>query len=387
MRVYPRVIVAVYCLVAIGFFGVGALGRFGKSLDYDFVTYWSASYLTLAGRPAAAFDLEANTAAQRLVVPSSTKIYPWHYPPTYQLLIAPLALLPYLPSYLAFASASLLAYVAALRRLLPWPDATWLLLAFPGAFACALHGQNSLLSAALFAVGIGSLRDRPLVAGICFGLLAYKPQLGILLPFALLAAGCWRTLAAGALTALGFAAAATAVLGAELWRDFIDHFPLVRAIMEQGLVPWAKMPTAFVFLRFLGASQSLAYAGQILSALLGATAVVLVWRRRGPSLLAGAVLVSATLIVSPYTFDYEAALLAIPLAILAADMARRGAARWEKLALLLLFAAPAFMSALAEATHLQVGYLVTLAALFLSGRRALAPAPRDNGGEQVSATA
>ena len=148
VRGYARVIVAVYALIAIGLFS----GAFGKPLDNDFITYWSASYLTLEGHPAAAFDMMQNDSVQRLAVPVSSKIYPWHYPPTYQLLVLPLALLPYLPAYLSFIALSLLAYVAGLRRLIDWPDATFLLLAYPGAFICFLHGQNSLFTAALFAV-------------------------------------------------------------------------------------------------------------------------------------------------------------------------------------------------------------------------------------------
>jgi hypothetical protein len=365
LRGYSRVVVAVYVLVALGLFS----GAFGKPLDNDFITYWSASYLSLEGRPAAAFDLAENDAVQRLAVPVSSKIYPWHYPPTYQLLVLPLALLPYLPAYLGFIALSVIAYIAALRKLLDWPDAIFLLLAYPGAFICILHGQNSLITAALFALGVSASARKPVMAGICFGLLAYKPQLGLLVPVALLAAGQWSIFAAAAATVLGFAGVATAIFGFPLWRAFFQHTAMVRSIMERDLVPWEKMPTAFVFLRWMGIPQELAYVGQVVTAIGAATAVFMAWRRRGPSLLAGAVLVSGSLIVWPYVFDYELAILAVPLAIIATDMAERGSRRWEPPVLLVLYCAPILTTAIAKLTHLQVGFLEILAVLLFCVHR------------------
>jgi hypothetical protein len=375
LKGYGRVIVAVYAVIAIGLFS----GAFGKRLDNDFITYWSASYLSLQGHPTAAFDLAQNDAVQRLAVPVSSKIYPWHYPPTYQLLILPLALLPYLPAYLGFIALSLIAYLLALRRLLDWPDATYLLLAFPGAFICFLHGQNSLFTAALFALAVSATARKRLIAGICFGLLAYKPQLGLLVPVALLAAGQWSAFAAAALTVVGFAGIATAVFGFPLWRAFFQHTAMVRSIMERGLVPWEKMPTAFVFLGWMGVPQELAYAGQIAVAMAAAGIVFLAWRRQGPSLLAVAVLVSASLLVWPYVFDYELAILAVPLAIVAADMARRGVARWEPPVLLVLYFAPLLTTGLAKLTHVQAGFLELLAVLLLCAYRLLR-VPAEGGG-------
>jgi len=136
LRGYSRVVVAVYALVALGLFS----GAFGKPLDNDFITYWSACYLPLEGHPMAAFDLAQNDAAQRLAVPVSSKIYPWHYPPTYQLLVLLLALLPYLPAYLSF-----IAHPAASRKLLDWPDATFPLLVLSPAYRHGAldHGARS----------------------------------------------------------------------------------------------------------------------------------------------------------------------------------------------------------------------------------------------------
>ena len=70
----------------------------------------------------------------------------------------------------------------------------WLLLAlaFPAVFINLGHGHNGFLTAALFGGALATLERRPLVAGMLFGLLAYKPQFGMLIPLVLLATGRWR---------------------------------------------------------------------------------------------------------------------------------------------------------------------------------------------------
>ncbi|MFZ2468017.1 MAG: glycosyltransferase 87 family protein, partial [Parvibaculum sedimenti] len=148
MRVYPRLSLLIYLLAAIAVVAssTALIDVFGKPLGYDFITFWSASLLTLQGHAADAFDFQKIFAAQRIAVPAGQSIFLWHYPPTFQLLAAPLALLPYLVSYLVFTFGTLALYVITCGRLLKLKEATILLVAFPGVFICAFHGQNSFLS-------------------------------------------------------------------------------------------------------------------------------------------------------------------------------------------------------------------------------------------------
>ena len=63
-------------------------------------------------------------------------------------------------------------------------DRLWLLLAlaFPAVFVNLGHGHNGFLTAALLGAALVVLDARPILAGILFGLLAYKPQFGVLIP-------------------------------------------------------------------------------------------------------------------------------------------------------------------------------------------------------------
>jgi len=374
MHAYPRIAIAVYLLVFLGLVlaSDNLVDRQGRPLGYDFSAFWGASYLTLDGRPQDAFDKDQILAAERVAVPQTQKYYRWWYPPPYQLLIAPLALLPYAAAYCAFVGLTLVAYLFALRRLLHQPEALPLLLAFPGTFICLLQGQNSFLTAALFAGGILCLRSRPILAGVLFGLLIYKPQFGLLIPIALMASGRHRTFVAAAATCLAFSAVATIFFGFGLWLTFFDHLGVALTLIGDGRKPWEKLPTAFVFLRMLGVPAVMAFVAQAATALAAAAVVAHVWRRCGPSLLAGAVLVAGTLVALPYVFDHEMAVLAAPLAILASDMAERGSLPWERAALATIYVTPFGMVAIAQATNLQIGFPALAATLFLAARRALA---------------
>ena len=54
---------------------------------------------------------------------------------------------------------------------------------------------------------------RPVLAWILFGLLAYKPQFGLMIPLVLVATGRWRTCAAAAATVAALAAVTTLAFG------------------------------------------------------------------------------------------------------------------------------------------------------------------------------
>lgn len=389
MRVYPRIFLGVYVLMAaiLAFTSHNMVDRFGKPIGYDFMAYWSASRLTLDGRFGDVYDIAAISEIQHRAISGSTLVYPWHYPPTYQVLIAPLALLPYLPSYIFFVALTLAAYLAATKRLLALPEAPLLLAAFPGVFLCAFQGQNSLLTAALFAAAIFCLERRPLLAGVFFGLLAYKPQYGVLIPLVLVASRQWRCFGAATLTVIVYGGVSTAIVGLDLWRPFFADMWVTGDFLERGILPWPKMPSAFVFVRYLGVSTMLAYASQAIVAVGAAAVAVIVWWRCGPTKLAGATLVCATILIQAYVFDYEMALLAVPLAILATDMAQRGSRIWERVVLLIGFVFPLIMWPVASFTHFQIGFPALLLVMLLCARRALFPAPGAGGRDSAEATA
>src|SRR6185312_13844103 len=101
-----------------------------------------------------------------------------------------------LPCWLSF-----LPFVVAMRAIVGHPFGYLLALAIPMAFINALVGQNGFLTAALIGGTLYLIPIRPVLAGICLGLLTYKPQYGLLFPIALIVAGQWRVFVSAGITA------------------------------------------------------------------------------------------------------------------------------------------------------------------------------------------
>src|SRR3546814_10644419 len=110
---------------------------------------------------------------------------------------------------------------------------------------------NGFLTGALLIGGLRLLGTKPIVAGILFGILTVKPQLGILLPFALLAARQWTAIAAAGATTVLLVGISVLLFGWESWQAYIDLvIPLQTAIMTEGsglFLP--MMPSAYMGMR------------------------------------------------------------------------------------------------------------------------------------------
>ena len=144
-------------------------------------------------------------------------------------------------------------------------DGDWLLLAlaFPAVLINVGHGHNGFLTAALLGGGLVILDRRPLAAGILFGLMAYKPQFGLMIPIALAAGGYWRTFAAAAVTAVLLTLVTTLVFGVQVWHAFFVGAEFTRTVvLEQGDTGWHKIQSIFSWARMWGAPVPLAYAIQ-----------------------------------------------------------------------------------------------------------------------------
>src|SRR4029077_16687910 len=86
-------------------------------------------------------------------------------------------------------------------------------LGFPAAIWNVTAGQNGFLTAALIGGTLGLLERHPALAGICLGVLTYKPQFGLLFPIVLIADRRWLTIAVATLTAIVLAALSWLVFG------------------------------------------------------------------------------------------------------------------------------------------------------------------------------
>lgn len=300
--------------------------------DRDFIAYWAAAKLALAGTPAAAYDNAALHTLQAETVRFTRQAaeMPFAYPPAFLLLVLPFAALPFGAAMAAWVAATFAPFFIAVRRLVP--KAGLLAIGFPPVLVNAAIGQNGFVTAALFLGGLGLIGSAPFVAGVLLGALVLKPQLALLLPVALLAGRHWLGLAGAALSSTAIMLIGLVAFGPETTRAWLSQLPLYGEIARNGLVGWERLASVYAAARQAGVPEQPAFALHIAIAFAAAVAVWRIWRSDAEPLAKASVLAAATLLASPYLFLYDAVILVLPLLWLA----NRNAPLWVIAALWLL---------------------------------------------------
>jgi arabinofuranan 3-O-arabinosyltransferase len=290
----------------------------GRPIANDFVNVWAAGRLALDGNPAAAYDWTAQKAAEvRAVGYDFDGAYGWHYPPPALFFAAALATLPFLTAAVVWLIATLATYVAAIGGILGGRAGIFLALGFPAAIWNVTAGQNGFLTAALIGGTLGLQERRPALAGVCLGLLTYKPQFGLLFPIVLIADRQWRTIAVAALVALVLAALSWLAFGSASWQAFVHWAPISsHALIDEGALDWYRLQSVFALLRAHGGSETLAWTVQGALDVALAIGLAWLWRSRVAFELKAATLAAGALLATPYLFMYDLVVLAVAVAFL-----------------------------------------------------------------------
>jgi alpha-1,2-mannosyltransferase len=343
MLFYPLVILAAtvvstaYVLISNG----GMLDN-GSPFGSDFVSFWVAAREALAGHPGAPYDAAAFADAQNAVF-GDGNFYAFYYPPHYLAYVLPLGTLPY---YIALAAWTVLSFIAALAVLTKIVGRRWevglLALAFPATFLTFAHGQNAFLSAALFGGALVVLPTRPVLAGVFIGLLTFKPQLGLLIPIALVAGGYWRTVFSTSLTVVAVGFVSAMLFGVETWSAFLAQGSSAMATLQEGYVGWNKMISTYATLRLAGASNSIAMGTQLIVSVSVAVAVGWAWRKRSGIVYESrcALLLAGCLLATPFVLNYDLFLLAPAIAFVAKKGMLDSFSPYEKSLLAFVYIAP-----------------------------------------------
>jgi len=288
---------------------------------WDFTNLWTGARMALDGGVASLFDVEAYRATLRAMFSPDLPNQEWSYPPSMLLIGAPLAVLPIGAAYFAWTVGTIALLHFAIRPLrLPMPIHIAALVS-PAVVMNAVFGQNGAFTAALLIGGLLAAPRRPILAGVLFGLLTVKPQLGILVPFCLLASLNWRAIASAAVTTVLLVLLTGFAFGFDTWTLFFSETrPLMTAIMEAPFpMPYhANALTVFIMARSIGAGIDAAYIAQAVATVAAIAAAVWLWlpstaidpRRRA--------LLTATLaiVATPYGYTYDT----IPMCVAVAYM-------------------------------------------------------------------
>ncbi len=352
----------------------------GRPLGTDFSNVYAAGTYVLDGNPSAPFDPRLQYAREQAIFGPATDFFGWHYPPFFLGLAALLALMPYALSLAVWQGVTLALYIWTTRTVLgsveqaAARDRLWLplALAFPAVLVNLGQGHNGFLTAAIFGAALTQLDKRPLIAGVLVGLVAYKPQFGLLLPLVLAASGRWRVFAAAAATVAALALIVTLSFGADVWTAFLASTKFTRSVvLEHGQTGWYKIQSVFSLVRMWGGGIDLAYAAQTAVTLAIAASLAWLWRGKAAYPLKAAALLLGTLLATPYSLDYDLMLLAPAIAYLAADGLARGFAPWQKTILAALWIVPLVARSVPEATLIPLAVPIMLAGFAFLLRRAM----------------
>lgn len=266
---------------------------FTEYLGNDFIVYWR----TANGPFSAAYHFPG------------TYVFP--YAPTMLLWIRPLDWLPLWPAFAAFNAISIATFCWAVRPYLT-RLAILLCLISPPIYASLTTGQVTLLLAALIIIAC-RLENR-WVAGVMFGAIAtIKPHFLLMAPVYFLVTRDWRAFIAAGATFLAICLATLALLGAQLWIEWLDqlgkfkHSVMSTKIIYAGVTPMMSaerlgLPGHLLFLPLLVASLLLLKFG----------------RKDGP-IEQAALIGTASLLIAPYALTYD---LAIMMPFMAVAIAR-----------------------------------------------------------------
>lgn len=373
-RCYVAVVAIVYVADLLRQTRDGLTDGNGRPFGDDFINFWSAPYLALHGRAAEIYNFAAFHVFEQGVVGGHLQGYHYSYPPTLLVLMAPLALVPYVPALIVWIAGGWYAFYRALRLAMPQGKVLLFALATPAVFVNAVGGQNGTWIAALFGAGLGLLDRMPVVGGACLGLLICKPQLGIFIPLALVAGRRWHALAAAAASAGALGGLAALCYGPGIFTDFLHQLGALRGlILENGEGVWHRFFSVFVAARRLGAGVPLAYGIQACVGAAAAAVIAALWYRDAPAGMRNAALLLGTCLATPYLQDYDMVFGALVVAWLWQDEALRRAMEaplFYACAALLL--GPLFGASLAHLTGLEFGPLFVLPLFLIAAMRGFA---------------
>lgn len=286
----------------------------------DFVAYWSAGRLALNGAALAAYSPQAQYAAEVATVGHSFRdVLGWTYPPSFFLVMAPLAALPFTAACVVWNLATLVMQGGAIASITRKPVTAVAAAAAPWVMLDMLGGQNGLFTAALLGAFLINLERRPMVSGVLLGLLAYKPQLCVLIPLVLAADSRWRVLAWAAASALAVTGLSCALFGFETLPAFIGSIGHAAQthLITNTVGAWSGgLQSAYGLGRWLGAPSQIAWLLQAGVSLWVAVWLLRMWRSTAAFEIKAAALAAALPLFTPYVFVYDLPVLSVAIAFL-----------------------------------------------------------------------
>jgi Glycosyltransferase family 87 len=289
----------------------------GARLNSDFMAFWSFPRFAAGHDVRLIYDAASLNTFQKALYPGFGSFYPYLYPPTLLLPTWWLRWFGFGTAELLWTLSGLALLAGAVPLLFPRHRLAVLaaLLASPAALINVATGETAFFTTALALAGFGLLPRRPVLAGIAFGLLTLKPQLGVLIPLFLLARGEWRAIVSACLTAGALAAASCVAFPPGMWRLWAQTLPQYQTdYFNATMLNLNILTTPAANLVVLGAAPLLAWTVQLALGL-GVAGLITWLARRAPYPLAVAALFVGTFVAQPHAYAYDTVLVPAAMAL------------------------------------------------------------------------
>lgn len=291
----------------------------GSLLVRDFATIWAAAVRTIAGDAALVYDHGAHDLFYASLLGQPPKdTLAFGYPPSALVIFWPLGLMPYGTSMLVYILIGFVAWVCVLQQIVrDWPTSLAMALACGGATQTIMLGQSGYAEAALLAGGLLTIPRKPVLAGFLFGLLALKPHLVLALGAYLLFTRQWAVILTACATSIGLAVVAAVAFGWEIWPIYANaSAELTASIAARSETVVERMMQSPFALASLWTSPGTALALHSCIALAAIAMLIAVLIRTKDHFVRSAAVIAATLVVTPYSFLYDATVLVAAVAFL-----------------------------------------------------------------------
>ncbi|MGB8582892.1 MAG: glycosyltransferase family 87 protein [Candidatus Sulfotelmatobacter sp.] len=363
----------------------GLIDRTGNLKGTDFLHFYTLGSLALVHRGSDLYNMQAQAelAAQRIPAAAGIRYLPL-YPPQVSILFAPFARLSYPLALALWLFLSALIYGLCCYSV--WcvcPNlrnhgftVLILALAFPAFWHLIAWGQTSALALALFVLAFFALREQhEFLAGLAFGCLIFKPQLGLAIAIVFLITLRWKTIAGALLSAVAELIVAWLYYGSaplRQWSHILLNIPSVLPLLEPKPYQTHCLRT---FWTMLIPWPEASFALYVVTALVVAGFTVAFWRSRLPLSLKYSALLLSTVLLAPHLTVYDLVILAPAFLLLSDWLITQidGNTSLVKILLYLGFALP-LLGPFARWTHFQLSVPVMAALLYgiwTTGRKSI----------------
>jgi hypothetical protein len=278
----------------------------GDMWGVDFFAIWSYGKFIFSKPFVEIYDNDILLDFQEDLGACPKCLLPYAYPPFFLFYILPLGVLSYYLAYILWLLGTGCCYFAASFDQQKRRYTAFLTIFGPATIASLVAGQTGLLSSALIVGGFRVVGTRPILGGILFGLASFKPQLGILIPVALVSARLWRTMAVACVTILVLVLGSGIFFGWSMWSlwvaKLLPHADWVLGVNDR------YNPTITSNLISVGVELPIA---RIVQACVGLFVAITIWMcfRKGVTILATALLFVGTFLATPYALFHDMPML------------------------------------------------------------------------------